>query len=120
MSTRCTTTTHILPLASTPSDINLLVFKTPMRHNPLEKTIACLCKSTGIQGFKTNHSLRATDEQSEVDEQLVMEKTGHRSRQGVRSYKRTSDSPERSSVGHPEQKQGGQGCGGGTSGFTFE
>ena len=42
-----------------------------------------------------NHSLRATSTsrlyQSGVDEQLVMERTGHRSLTGVRSYKRTSD-----------------------------
>ena len=42
-----------------------------------------------------NHSLRATAAtrlyQSGIDEQLVMERTGHRSLEGVRSYKRTSD-----------------------------
>ena len=54
-----------------------------------------LCKSAGIPGYKTNHSLRATLTtrlyQSGVDEQLIMERTGHRSLEGVRSYKRTSD-----------------------------
>ena len=47
-----------------------------------------------IQGYKTNHSLCATVTstlyQSSVDEQLVIEHTGHRSLEGVRSYKRTS------------------------------
>ena len=42
-----------------------------------------------------NHSLRATAAtrlyQAGVDEQLVMEKTGHRSIEGVRSYKHTSE-----------------------------
>ena len=42
----------------------------------------------------TVHSLRATTAtrlyQSGVDEQLVMERTGHRSIDGIRSYKRTS------------------------------
>lgn len=41
-----------------------------------------------------NHSLRAPAATrlyaSGIDEQLVMEKTGHRSTEGVRSYKRTS------------------------------
>ena len=54
-----------------------------------------MCKLAGIHGHKTNHSLRATATsrlyQAGVDEQLVMEVTGHRSLEGVRSYKRTSD-----------------------------
>lgn len=54
-----------------------------------------LCSSAGIAGYKTNHSLRATATSrlyhSGVDEQLVMERTGHRSVEGVCSYKRTSD-----------------------------
>ncbi len=66
----------------------------PLGHNTLTKTIARLCASAGIEGFKTNHSLRATTAtrlyQSGVDEQLVMERTGHRSLEGVRNYKRTS------------------------------
>ena len=53
-----------------------------------------LCAAAGIGGFKTNHSLRATAAtrlyQSGVDEQLVMERTGHRSLEGMRTYKRTS------------------------------
>ena len=67
----------------------------PLGHNPLGNTVARMCRSAGISGFKTNHSLRATSTsrlyQSGVDEQLVMERTGHRSVAGVRSYKRTSD-----------------------------
>ena len=51
-------------------------------------------KECGIQGYKTNHSLRATAASrlyaSGMDEQLVMERTGHRSTEGVPSYKRTS------------------------------
>ena len=68
----------------------------PLGHTTLGKTIGRICKSAGIPGYKTNHSLRATSAtrlyQSGVDEQLVMERTGHRSLDGVRSYKRTSDS----------------------------
>ena len=66
----------------------------PIGHNTLRNTTR-LCKNAGIEGFRTNHSLRATAAtrlyQSGVDEQLVMERTGHRSLEGVRSYKRTSD-----------------------------
>lgn len=53
-----------------------------------------MCKQCGIEGFKTNHSLRATAATrlyaSGIDEQLVMERTGHRSLEGIRSYKRTT------------------------------
>ena len=56
--------------------------------------MARLCKEAGIAGFRTNHSLRATAAtrlyNAGVDEQQVMEITGHRSVEGVRSYKHTS------------------------------
>ena len=51
-------------------------------------------KYAGIPGYKTNHSLRATAAtrfyQAGVDEQLIMEKTGHKSLEGLRIYKRTN------------------------------
>ena len=67
---------------------------TPVGHNTLSKTVKRLCASAGISGFKTNHSLRVTNAtrlfQGGVDEQLIMARTGHRSVEGVRSYKRVS------------------------------
>ena len=67
---------------------------TPVGHNTLSKTVKRLCASAGISGFKTNHLLRVTNAtrlfQSGVDEQLIMARTGHRSVEGVRSYKRIS------------------------------
>ena len=67
----------------------------PLGHTTLGETISRLCKSAGIKGYRTNHSLRATATtrlyQAGVDEQLVMERTGHRSVYGVRCYKRTND-----------------------------
>ncbi|XP_070548200.1 transcriptional regulator QRICH1-like [Ptychodera flava] len=63
-------------------------------HNALHGTIARLCKEADIPGFRTNHSLRATAAtrlyDADIDEQLICEKTGHRS-DAVRHYKRTSD-----------------------------
>ena len=54
-----------------------------------------MCSEAGIEGFHTNHSLRATNAtrlfSAGADEQLIMERTGHLSMDGVRSYKRTSD-----------------------------
>ena len=59
----------------------------------LQTTVARLCKEAGLGGYRTNHSLRATSASrlydSNVDEQLICETTGHRSN-SVRSYKRTS------------------------------
>jgi len=69
--------------------------RAPLGHTTLANTVSRICKLAGIEGYKTNHSLRATATsrlyQAGVDEQLVMERTGHRSLEGVRSYKRTSD-----------------------------
>ena len=54
-----------------------------------------MCRAAGINGFKTNHSLRVSLAtrlfQSGIDEQLIMAKTGHRSTDGVRQYKRVND-----------------------------
>ena len=67
----------------------------PVGHNTLDTMVKQMCDAANIKGFKTNHSLRATTTtrlyQAGVDEQLIMERTGHRSLDGVRSYKRTSD-----------------------------
>lgn len=60
----------------------------------LTKTVKRLCSAAGLEGFFTNHSLRATAAsrlyEKQFDEQLICETTGHRS-SAVRSYKRTSD-----------------------------
>ena len=49
----------------------------------------------GLQGY-TNHSLRATTAtilyKHNIPEQQIMETTGHRSLEGVRGYKRTTES----------------------------
>ena len=69
--------------------------KTPIGHNTLAKTVARVCQAGGVPGFKTNHSLRVTTAtllfQRGVDEQLIMARTGHRSIEGVRTYKRISE-----------------------------
>ena len=63
-------------------------------HHTLDTTVSRICKAAGIKGFKTNHSLRVTAAtrlfQAGVDEQLIMERTGHHSTDGVRTYKCTS------------------------------
>ena len=73
----------------------MLVSRRALGYHPLSTTVSQVCKSARITGYKTNHLLRATSTsrlyQSGVDEQLVIERSGHRSTEGVRSYKRTSD-----------------------------
>ena len=66
-----------------------------MGHNTLSQTVRRLCKQA-VAGFKMNHLLRVTSAmrlfQSGVDKQLIiMSHTGHRSVDGVRSYKRISE-----------------------------
>ena len=67
----------------------------PVGHNTLSRIVTKLCNKAGIPGYKTNHSLRVTSAtrlfQSGIDEQLIMSHTGHRSVDGVRSYKRVSN-----------------------------
>ena len=69
--------------------------KIPRGHSTLSLTVGHLCKFAGIKRYYTNHSLQAAVTsrlyQYVVDEHLVMERTGHRSLEGVRSYKRTYD-----------------------------
>jgi integrase len=62
---------------------NVWYTKIPVGHNTLSKTVKRLCAAAGIEGYKTNHSLRVTAAtrlfKSGVDEQLIMSMTGHRS-----------------------------------------
>ncbi|XP_011405518.1 PREDICTED: uncharacterized protein KIAA1958-like [Amphimedon queenslandica] len=66
----------------------------PVGHNTLRTTMSSVCSLAGIDGFITNHSLRVMAAtrlfQACVDEQLIMKRTGHRSIDGVRTYKSVS------------------------------
>ena len=66
----------------------------PIGHNPLRQMLSKMCQRAGVEGHKTNHSLRATLatrlHQANVGEQIAMEMTGHRSVEGIRAYKRTA------------------------------
>ena len=68
--------------------------KTPVGHNTLQKTVSRLCDSAGFDGHFTNHSLRATSAtrlfEAKVDEQLIMQRTGHAS-SAMRAYKRVGE-----------------------------
>ena len=73
-----------------PADGEYWFYPRAVGHNILGQTVKRLCQKAGIQGHFTNHSLRATAAtrlfQNKVDEQLIMQRTGH-STSGVRSYK---------------------------------
>ena len=78
---------HILPPANLVSYPYMLVFwysKKPIGHKVLSLTVGRLCRLAGIEGYYTNHPLCTTITtrlyQSGIDEQLVMERTGHSER----------------------------------------
>lgn len=66
----------------------------PIGVHQLQTVVGKLCKQAGFEGRYTNHSLRASAAtrlyHAGIDEQLIVEKTGHRSK-AVRVYKRTSE-----------------------------
>ena len=88
---------------------HLAYTKCPLGHTKLNETVACLCRLAEIPGLKTNHSLRATATSRlyhhGVEEQLVMERTGHRSL----SYKRISNT-QRQSLSNILNQQKTPGC----------
>ena len=65
----------------------------PAGVNKLRDIVGHMCHDAGLPGHYTNHSLNSTAAtkmyQMDLDEQLIMEVTGHGST-AVRSYKRTS------------------------------
>ena len=86
----CPPNAHLLPPTPPLPHPGLLVFlSTCGPPHPLSNTVARLCKSAGIEGYKTNHSLRATSTsrlcQSGVDEQLVMDIVVSRALKGRRT-----------------------------------
>ena len=100
---------YLYPLKNPKTNTWYLI--TPVGHNTLSKTVKCLCAKADIAGFKINPSLRVTSVkinpslrvtsvtrlfQSGAAEQLIMECTGHRSLDGVRAYKRTSNKQHKS------------------------
>ena len=69
--------------------------KVPLGHCKLSEVVPSLMRSAGIPGYFTNHSLRVTAAtrlyDARVDEDTIMQRTGHRSSQGVRMYKRETE-----------------------------
>ena len=65
----------------------------PVGRNALAKIIPDMCKAAGIQGNKTGHSGKVTCAtvlyQHDFGDQLIKERTGHRSLEALHKYKRT-------------------------------
>ena len=89
---KCSTDFYLRPLAKFNAD-GIGYSCQPLGIHKIESAIKNLCVEAGLKGKWSNHSLRATAVtrlyEAEVDEQLIQERTGHRSN-AVRGYKRTS------------------------------
>ena len=63
-------------------------------RNRISQLMKTICSGSGVQNKYTNHSLRATGAtrlfQSGTPENVIMERSGHRSTDGVRQYERVS------------------------------
>ena len=73
----------------------------PLGHNTLKGMLKNIFTSAGLDNTNTtNHSLRATSisrmYEASVPEKIIMERSGHLSKEGVRSYERTSEQQKKS------------------------
>ena len=87
---------YVRPLEVLPANVNAPWYSTtPVGSCTLSKKVKDMCQKAGVQGHKTNHSLRATGASSmyeaEVPETLIQERTGHRSLQALRVYERSTE-----------------------------
>ena len=77
-----------------PKEVDCWYKTVPIGHNKLAEVVPRLMKDANIQGYYTNHSLRATATirmyDAQLDEATIMSRTGHRSVDGVRAYKQTT------------------------------
>ena len=72
----------------------------PMGHNSLETFLKDMLKAAGIDCTnKSNHSLRATSisrmYRKDVPDKLIMERSGHLSKEGLMSYQRSTAQQEK-------------------------
>ena len=69
--------------------------KQPVGRNTLAKIVPDIAAAAGMKGNYTSHTPKASCAMQlydqGVDEQLIMERTGHRSVEAVRVYKRTTE-----------------------------
>ena len=87
---------YLKPLTQMPSNPDAPWFSNiPMGKNKLNGMVKEMCAEAELDGNFTNHSLRAygatTLFQAGVSEKLIQQRTGHRSINALRQYKRTSE-----------------------------
>ena len=91
---------YVRPLDKIPSDpLSPWYTSVPISRNTLDKKVNVMCRNAGLEGHKTNHSLRATGAtemyRGNVPEKLIQERTGHRSLTSLRVYERSTDEQHR-------------------------
>ena len=91
---------YVRPLDKIPSDPSSPWYTSvPVGRNTLDKKVNVMCRNAGLEGHKTNHSLRATGAtemyRGNVPEKLIQERTGHRSLKSLRVYERSTDEQHR-------------------------
>ena len=87
---------YVRPLQKVPTDPSAPWYAAvPVGRDTLNKKFRLMCEQAGIEGNKTNHSLRAMGTtqlyESGVPEKLIQERTGHRSLKALRMYERTNE-----------------------------
>ena len=68
--------------------------KVPISKNTFCNVVSNLRKEAGIEGYKTNHSLRALSKG--VPDKLIIERTGHKSLTSLHPYQRVSEKDKES------------------------
>ena len=86
---------YLKPLANSYAGEGGIRFgKQPVGKNTLRSYISNMCREAGLIGNYTSHSAKASCAtqlfDARLDEQLIQERTGHRSEKAVRRYKRTT------------------------------
>ena len=86
---------YVHPLQEAPADPSAPWYTAvPVGKHTLNSKVKMMCERAGIEGHKTNHSLRATAAtelyQADVPEKLIQERTGHRSLKALWVYERTT------------------------------
>ena len=87
---------YLRPVSKMPTtDTAPWYISVPIGKNPLSKMLKTMCEEAGIHGNKTNHSLRAYAAtelfSAGIPENVIQDRTGHRSLEGLRKYERISE-----------------------------
>ncbi len=90
---------YLRPLPTTPQQVSPWFCHVPVGNNTLQSILKKMCLDAGVEGHKTNHSLRATGASelyvANVPEKMIQERTGHRSLAALRVYERTTQQQHR-------------------------